>query len=78
MNPEHSFYDAGMAARNPRPTPALDVRTGAIRRSPVTADAGYGQKAVDSKTAESEAERKRKEDQRTKDAEAATKAAKRA
>ena len=37
MNPEHSFFDPGLEERNPRPKIPTDK--GAIRRSPVTADA---------------------------------------
>jgi len=78
MNPEHSHYDSGLEARNPRPTGPVVDSAGNVRRSPVTADAGYGQPAVDAKIKESEAEAKRKEDQRQKDRDTAAKAAKRA
>jgi len=77
MNPEHSFYDAGLEARNPRPPPVAIDKDGNFRRpSPVTADAAYGSKAVTDKTAESEAEAKRKADQRQKDRDTAKAAAK--
>ena len=42
MNPEHSFYDAGLASRNPAPPPALDPTTGKINRQKVAIEPSQG------------------------------------